>query len=140
MSIKAFSLAVLACFSAFSLYAHQEEYDYEVGEDYPSNHYYYENHGCRRSNAQQYGSDNQRWIDQRNSNPNDVVAFKVRRLLSNDSSLSPQAKDVEIIVNNDVVVLNGNVENANEKARVEAIAKQVAEVKSVTNNLNTINR
>lgn len=59
----------------------------------------------------------------------------VRRSVVKDKSLSTTAHNVKIMAVNGVVTLRGPVKSDEEKAKVEALAKQVAGVTSVQNNL-----
>lgn len=59
----------------------------------------------------------------------------VRRAVVQDKSLSTTAHNVKIMATGGVVTLRGPVESAEEKARVESLAKQVSGVTSVENHL-----
>jgi len=59
----------------------------------------------------------------------------VRRSVVKDKSLSTMAHNVKILTNDGVVTLRGPVRSDDEKAKVEALVKQVAGVSSVQNNL-----
>ena len=59
----------------------------------------------------------------------------VRRSVVKDKSLSTTAHNVKILASNGVVTLRGPVKSDEEKSKVEALAKQVAGVTSVQNNL-----
>ncbi|KAB8044070.1 BON domain-containing protein [Janthinobacterium aquaticum] len=59
----------------------------------------------------------------------------VRRAVVQDKSLSTTAHNVKIMATGGVVTLRGPVESAEEKAKVESLAKQVAGVTSVENHL-----
>ena len=59
----------------------------------------------------------------------------VRREIVDDTTLSTSAHNVKIIVESGVVTLRGPVSNAEEKVRVGNLAKQVAGVASVVNEL-----
>jgi osmotically-inducible protein OsmY len=59
----------------------------------------------------------------------------VRRSVVKDKSLSTTAHNVKILAANGVVTLRGPVKSDEEKAKVEALARQVAGVTSVQNNL-----
>jgi osmotically-inducible protein OsmY len=66
----------------------------------------------------------------------DVAATReIRRALTSDDSLSTQAKNVKIITRDGVVTLRGPVENAQEQAAIEAIARRTAGVSRVDNQL-----
>jgi len=69
-------------------------------------------------------------------NPADrEITASIRRAVVADKSLSTNAHNVKIITSNGMVTLRGPVKSAEEKAAVEAKAKQAAGVKSVTNQL-----
>jgi lipid-binding SYLF domain-containing protein/peptidoglycan hydrolase-like protein with peptidoglycan-binding domain len=69
-------------------------------------------------------------------NPSDrQITASIRRAVVADKSLSTNAHNVKIITSNGMVRLRGPVKTAEEKAAVEAKAKQVAGVKSVTSHL-----
>jgi osmotically-inducible protein OsmY len=59
----------------------------------------------------------------------------VRRSVVKDKSLSTMAHNVKILASNGVITLRGPVKSDDEKSKVEALAKQVAGVSSVQNNL-----
>ncbi|WP_413287500.1 BON domain-containing protein [Bdellovibrio sp. HCB337] len=58
---------------------------------------------------------------------------KVRQELVNDKTLSTDAQNVKIITLNGVVTLRGPVATADEKAKVDGLAKKVSGVKQVDN-------
>ena len=69
-------------------------------------------------------------------NPADrEISANIRRAVVADESLSSNAHNVKIITSNGVVTLRGPVKSAQEKAAIEAKAKQVAGVQSVNNQL-----
>src|SRR5919109_1318972 len=69
-------------------------------------------------------------------NPADrEISANIRRAVVADDSLSSNAHNVKIITSNGVVTLRGPVKSAQEKAAIEAKAKQVAGVKAVNNRL-----
>lgn len=65
----------------------------------------------------------------------DDVAFKVRRTLQSDHSLSPSARNIQVSVDAGRVSLSGTVANDAEKVRVESMVKKVDGVKNVVSNL-----
>jgi hyperosmotically inducible protein len=73
--------------------------------------------------------------DQSNSKADIQVAASVRSAIVADHSLSMKAHNVKLVANSGAVVLRGPVESDAEKARVEQIAKGVAGVTSVDNDL-----
>jgi len=69
-------------------------------------------------------------------NPSDrQITASIRRAVVADKSLSTDAHNVKIITSSGMVTLRGPVKSAEEKAAVEAKAKQVAGVTSVDNQL-----
>jgi osmotically-inducible protein OsmY len=76
-------------------------------------------------------------LDQSNTSNDTAIVAKIRSTISDDKSLSVNARNVKVIVRDGVVTLRGPVENAAEKARVAAIAKGVAGVTSVLNEIDT---
>jgi len=69
-------------------------------------------------------------------NPADrEITANIRRAVVADDSLSTNAHNVKIITSNGRVTLRGPVKSAQEKAAIEAKAKQVAGVTSVDNQL-----
>jgi osmotically-inducible protein OsmY len=63
------------------------------------------------------------------------MAQKIRKSLTSDKSLSTYAHNVKVIVQNGTVTLQGPVRSDDEKAAVEAKAKEVAGSSSVQNEL-----
>ena len=72
---------------------------------------------------------------QTNSKLDRETLAAVRRAIIDDSNLSMSAHNVKILVLNGVVTLRGPVKSENEKVRVEALARKVAAVTSVDNQL-----
>jgi len=69
-------------------------------------------------------------------NPADrEISANIRRAVVADDSLSTNAHNVKIITSNGMVTLRGPVKSAQEKAAIEAKAKQVAGVTRVDNQL-----
>jgi hyperosmotically inducible periplasmic protein len=74
--------------------------------------------------------------DQQSNSTSDVeLTRKIRRALTQDSSLSTYAHNVKIITRNGVVELKGPVRSQSEKEAVEAKATDVAGVSKVKNEL-----
>lgn len=73
--------------------------------------------------------------DQPNTEADRKTLAAVRSAVVNDDSLSTSAHNVKILVVNGVVTLRGPVKNANEKTRVETIARSVAGVTKIDNQL-----
>jgi hyperosmotically inducible protein len=73
--------------------------------------------------------------DQSESEADRSVTQQIRRAVVADDSLSTMAKNVKIITAEGVVTLRGPVENPNEKAAIEAKARQFAGINQVDNQL-----
>jgi hyperosmotically inducible protein len=73
--------------------------------------------------------------DQSESEADRTITQNIRKALTEDDSLSTNAKNVKIITNDGTVTLRGPVKSEKEKANIEAKAKQVAGVKNVDNQL-----
>lgn len=72
--------------------------------------------------------------DQAKGSAADVeLTRKVRQELVNDKTLSTDAQNLKIITLNGMVTLRGVVSSADEKAKVDALAKKVSGVKQVDN-------
>lgn len=74
-------------------------------------------------------------LDQSNTNADTAIVAKIRSAITDDKSLSVNAHNVKVIVRGGTVTLRGPVDSAAEKARVEAIAKNVAGVTAITNEI-----
>jgi osmotically-inducible protein OsmY len=72
---------------------------------------------------------------QPNSDSDLDVLAAVRSAIVDDNNLSTSAHNAKIMVVKGVVTLRGPVKNANEKARVEELARKVAGVVSIDNRL-----
>lgn len=72
---------------------------------------------------------------QSNSESDIKTLAAVRSAIVDDDSLSTLAHNVKIIVANGVVTLRGPVKNANEKVRVEELARKVAGASRIDNQL-----
>lgn len=73
--------------------------------------------------------------DQSNAKSDIEVLAAVRSAIVDDKNLSIAAHNVKIMVLKGAVTLRGPVKNANEKARVEELARNVAGVVSIDNRL-----
>jgi|SRR5579872_451237 osmotically-inducible protein OsmY len=70
---------------------------------------------------------NQPTADQQKENPADrQMAQQIRRALVKDKSLSTDARNIKVIVQNGAVTLKGPVRSEDEKQAIEAKAAQVA--------------
>ncbi len=73
--------------------------------------------------------------DQSENEADRTITQNIRKAITEDDSLSTNAKNVKIITNDGTVTLRGPVKSEKEKADIEAKAKQVAGVKRVDNQL-----
>ena len=73
--------------------------------------------------------------DQSESEPDRTISQNIRAAITADDSLSTNGKNVKIITSDGTVTLRGPVKSDQEKAAIEAKAKQVAGVKKVDNQL-----
>jgi len=64
--------------------------------------------------------------DQSNSSADLKTTQAIRQALMKDSELSTTAKNIKIITNNAQVTLRGPVKNAQEKAKIDQLAKSAA--------------
>jgi hyperosmotically inducible protein len=67
------------------------------------------------------------------------VAQQVRKAIMSDSSLSTNAHNCKVVVNDSVVTLAGPVASADERSKVEQLATSVAGVTKVVNQLEVAN-
>jgi len=88
-----------------------------------------------RMNNRDQGSTGDTAQSQSNAKGDRELLAAVRRSVVKDKSLSTTAHNVKILAENGVITLRGPVKSDAEKAQVEALAKQVAGVTSVQNNL-----
>jgi hyperosmotically inducible protein len=86
-------------------------------------------------NVRDRGGETKTPDDQSESEADRTITQNIRKALTADDSLSTNAKNVKIITNDGVVTLRGPVNSQEEKAEIEAKAKQVAGVKNVDNQL-----
>lgn len=73
--------------------------------------------------------------NKQNITSDDSISNNIRTSLKSNTSLSAEAKNVQISVNKKVVTLTGTVKTQSEKSKVETLAKRVSGVKSVINKL-----
>lgn len=88
-----------------------------------------------RLNTRDQGSTGDTAQSQSNAKGDRELLAAVRRSVVKDKSLSVTAHNVKILAANGVITLRGPVKSDEEKAKVEELAKQVAGVTSVQNNL-----
>jgi len=86
-------------------------------------------------NARDRSGDTPTSQTQSNDKSDVKLAAAVRRSITKDSSLSTSAHNVKVRVSAGTVTLRGPVKSDDEKARVESIARSVAGVSQVTNDL-----
>jgi hyperosmotically inducible periplasmic protein len=65
--------------------------------------------------------------DQSNSSADLKTTQAIRQALMKDSELSTTAKNIKIITNNGQVTLRGPVKNAQEKAKIDKLARSAAD-------------
>ena len=73
--------------------------------------------------------------DQAENEADRTITQNVRKAITNDDSLSTDAKNVKVITNDGNVTLRGPVKSNQEKTEVENKAKQITGVKQVDNQL-----
>jgi len=74
-------------------------------------------------------------VDQAENETDLGITAKIRQAIVDDKALSVNAENVKIITNGGVVVLRGPVKSDQEKAAIEAKAKEVAGVTRVENQI-----
>src|SRR5678815_3244984 len=73
--------------------------------------------------------------DQSNSSADLKTTQAIRQALMKDSELSTTAKNIKIITNNGQVTLRGPVKNAQEKAKIDQLARSAAGGAQIDNQL-----
>ena len=76
--------------------------------------------------------------DQSNSSADLKTTQAVRRALMKDSELSTTAKNIKVITANGQVTLRGPVNNAQEKAKIDQIARSAASGAQIVDQLDVI--
>ena len=104
-------LLALACLSAVSLVAMAAD------EKKPDN---------TATNERDRSGETQTSGDQSNSSTDLKITQAIRQALMKDSELSMTAKNIKIITDNGQVTLRGPVKNAQEKAKIDQLAKSAA--------------
>jgi hyperosmotically inducible periplasmic protein len=107
------TLLALACLSAFSLAALAA--DNKKAE--PDN---------TATNERDRSGETKTSGDQSNSSADLKITQDIRRALMKDSELSTTAKNIKIITDNGQVTLRGPVKNAQEKAKIDQLARSAA--------------
>jgi hyperosmotically inducible periplasmic protein len=106
------TLLVLACLSTVSLAAMAAD-----DKTKPDN---------TAINERDRSSETQTSGDQSNSSADLKITQAIRQALMKDSELSTTAKNVKIITDNGQVTLRGPVKNAQEKAKIDQLARSAA--------------
>lgn len=88
-----------------------------------------------KANKRDRGADATTADKQGNSKQDVDVTRQIRKQLTADDSLSTYAKNVKVITKDGSVTLKGPVRSADEKAKIEQIAKQVAGAEHVTSQI-----
>ena len=107
------TLLVLTCLSAFSLAVVADDND----KTKPDN---------TATNERDRSGETKTSGDQSNSSADLKITQAIRQALMRDSELSTTAKNVKIIANNGHVTLRGPVKTAQEKAKIDQLAKSAA--------------
>jgi hyperosmotically inducible periplasmic protein len=107
------TLLVLTCLSAFSLAALAA--DNKKAE--PDN---------TATNERDRSGETKTSGDQSNSSADLKITQDIRRAIMKDSELSTSAKNIKIITDNGQVTLRGPVKNAQEKAKIDQLARSAA--------------
>src|SRR5512140_1318328 len=105
------TLLVLACLSAVSLVAMAAD------EKKPDN---------TATNERDRSGETQTSGDQSNSSADLKITQAIRQTLMKDGELSTTAKNIKIITDNGQVTLRGPVKNAQEKAKIDQLARSAA--------------
>lgn len=79
-------------------------------------------------------------LDQSNAESDVEMTRSIRKMLVDDDTLGTNAQNVKVITVDGKVTLRGPVANANEQARIVAIANQAAGPDRVVNELEVIKR
>jgi hyperosmotically inducible protein len=108
------TILALACLSAVSLAASAADDNEKTKPDNTA------------VNERDRSGDTQTSGDQSNSSADLKITQAIRQALMKDSELSTTAKNVKIITTNGQVTLRGPVKNAQEKAKIDQLAKSAA--------------
>ena len=107
------TLLVLTCLSAFSLAALADDNE----KTKPDN---------TATNERDRSGENKTSGDQSNSSADLKITQAIRQALMKDRELSTTAKNIKVITANGQVTLRGPVKTAQEKAKVDQLAKSAA--------------
>lgn len=88
-----------------------------------------------KANKRDRGAESTTAEKQGNSKQDVDLTRQIRKHITADDSLSTYAKNIKVITKDGSVTLRGPVRSADEKAKVEQIAKQVAGAEHVTSDL-----
>ena len=86
-------------------------------------------------NERDRSSESQTSGDQSNSSEDLKVTQAIRQVLMKESELSATAKNIKIITNNGQVTLRGPVKNAQEKTKIDQLARSAAGGAKIDNQL-----
>jgi hyperosmotically inducible protein len=86
-------------------------------------------------NERDRSSETQTSGDQSNSSADLKITQAIRQVLVKDSELSMTAKNIKIITDNGEVTLRGPVKNAQEKAKIDQLARSAAGGAKITDRL-----
>jgi hypothetical protein len=107
------TLVALTCLSAFSLAVMADDNE----KTKPDN---------TATNERDRSGETKTSGDQSNSSADLKITQDIRRALMKDSELSTTAKNIKIITDNGQVTLRGPVKNAQEKAKIDQLARSAA--------------
>ena len=88
-----------------------------------------------RMNERDRSGETQTSGDQSNSSADSKITQAIRQALMRDNELSATAKNIKIITNNGQVTLRGPVKNAQEKTKIDQLAKSAAGGAKIDNQL-----
>jgi hyperosmotically inducible periplasmic protein len=116
------TLLVLACLSALSVAALAAE-DEKTNPDNTA------------TNERDRSGETQTSGDQSNSSPDLKITQAIRQALMKDGELSTTAKNIKIITANGQVTLRGPVKTAQEKSKIDQLARSAASGAKIENQL-----
>ena len=116
------SLLVLACLSALSVAA--------LGDDDKKT-----NADNTATNERDRSGETQTSGDQSNSSSDLKITQAIRQALMKDGDLSMTAKNIKIVTANGQVTLRGPVKNAQEKSKIDQLARSAAGGATIENQL-----
>ncbi len=116
------TLLVLACLSAFSVAAFAADHE----KTNPDN---------TATNERDRSGDTKTSGDQSNSSADLKITQAIRQALMKDDQLSMTAKNIKIITANSQVTLRGPVKTAQEKSKIDQLARSAASGAKIDNQL-----